>query len=122
MMFNAYRGSLPINPCWCKLPLDTCRSGDISVDSCSCKEHDAHDTARFYKDTMRKDTIELGDPHVCVPIQQDSNITDGIAAYNAVDMDKVAPIDKREEERRKWKAYLRTVRKNRAGISKALYS
>ena len=53
---------------------------------------------------MRESAMELDDPlaSVRVPAQQELKITEGVAAYNAGDMDKVARFEMREEERRKW--------------------
>ena len=69
---------------------------------------------------MREDDTEFGDllASVRALTQQELKITERIAAYNAGDMDKVACINKREEERCEWKAYHRNVRKYRASISK----
>ena len=83
------------------------------------EEHDARDTIRVYKDTMREDAMEFVNPYVCAPTQQELKIAERVAAYNAGDMDKVARIDEREEHRCKWKCYRRSVRKYHAGISKA---
>ena len=118
-MFKTYRGPLPIYLSWYELPFGTFRSGDLSVAPCSGEEHDARDTIRVYKDTMREDAMEYGDTLVCALIQQELKIGARIFAYNAGDMNKVARIDEREEERRKRKAYHRSVRKYRESISKA---
>ena len=66
--------------------------------------------------------MELGDPAIRAPIQQELKIAERFVAYSTSEMDKVTRIDENEEERRKWKAYLRNVRKYRAGLSKASYS
>ena len=63
--------------------------------------------------------MEFGDPYVRAPTQQELKIAERVAANNAGDMDKVARIDEREEKRRRWKSYHRSVRKYHAGISKA---
>ena len=86
------------------------------------EEHDARDTIRLYQNTMRKGAMEFGDPLVGAPARQELKIAERVAAYNAGNMDKVARIDKREEERRKWKTYHSNVRKYRAAVSKASFS
>ena len=70
---------------------------------------------------MREDAVEFNYPlaRVRAPAQQELKIAQCIAAYNAGDMDKFARIDEGKEERRKWRAYHRNVRKYRAGVSKA---
>ena len=83
------------------------------------EEKDARDTISLYKDTIIEDAMELGDPQVRVPLQQELKIAERVAAYNSGDLGKVARLDEREEERRKWKSYHCSVRKYRAGISKA---
>ena len=68
---------------------------------------------------MREDEMEFGDPYVRERTQQVLKIAEHVAAYNPTYMDKIARIDEREEQRRNWKAYHRSARKYRAGISKA---
>ena len=82
-------------------------------------EHDARDTTGLYKDTMREDAMELGDPDIRAPTKQGLKIAERVATYNSCDMDKVGRIDEHEEQRRKWKSYHRSFRKYHAGISKA---
>ena len=60
------------------------------------KEHDVHDTIRMYKDTIREDAIELGDPYDRAPTQQKLKIAERVVAYSACDMDKVARLDDRD--------------------------
>ena len=48
-------------------------------------------------------------------------IAEPVAAYNVCDTDKVAPIDEREEERRKWKTYHRNARKYWTGVTNELF-
>ena len=81
----------------------------------------ARNTIRLYKDTTCEDTKEFGDPFASdrAQTQQELKITDRVAAYNAGSIDKVARIDEREEERRKWNTYHPNVRKYLADISKA---
>ena len=81
------------------------------------EEHDARDTSRIYKDTMREDTMAFGDSYVRVSTQQELKIAERVAAYNVGDMDNVARIDERDKQRRKCKSYHRSVRRYRAGIS-----
>ena len=52
---------------------------------------------------MREYEKEFSDPFArcCAPPQQESKIPERVAAYNAGDMDEVARIDEREEERKK---------------------
>ena len=83
------------------------------------EEHDARDTIRLYKDTMSEDAMDFCDPDIRAPTQQELKIAGRVVAYNTGDMDKVARIDEREEQRRKWKSYHRSVCKYHAGISKA---
>ena len=77
------------------------------------------DTIRLYNETIREDAMELGDSTVRGSTQQELKIAEPVSAYNSDEMDKVARIDEREEQRHKWKAYHRSVPKYRAGISKA---
>ena len=79
---------------------------------------------RFYQDAIREDATELGDSlaNVCAPLQQELNIAERVVVYNYSDMSKIARIDERDEERRKWKAYHRTVRKYSASVSKDAFS
>ena len=119
-MFKTYRGPIPIHPRRYELPLGTCRSGDLNVYPSHSDEHDARDRIRLYKDTMREDAMEFGDPLVSVRSQtQQQLIVVRIAVYNSGDMDKVARIDQHDEKRRKWKAHHRIVCKYRANISQA---
>ena len=80
------------------------------------------DTIRLYEDNLREYAKEFGDQSICAPMQQELKIAERVDAYNAGEMDKVARIDEREEQRRKWKAYHRSVHKYHAGISQALSS
>ena len=105
MMFKVYRGFLLIHPCWYELPLGTYGGCDLSVAPSCDEEHDSRDTARLYRDTMHEDAIEFRDPRVRVPTQHELKIAEYFDAYYAGDMDNVANIDEREEERRMWKAY-----------------
>ena len=70
---------------------------------------------------MRQDVMEFGDFHARVLTQQELNISERVAPYNSGYIDKVADIDENEEEQRKRKAYYRSIRKNRAGLSKESY-
>ena len=119
MIFKTYRGPLSIHARWYDLASGTCRSGDLSVAQSRGEKHDARETIRLYKNTMRQDAMEFGDPLVCAPAQQKLKIAERVAAYNAGNIDKVARIDEREVEHRRWKKYHRNVRKYCAGISKA---
>ena len=83
---------------------------DLSVTPSRGEEQDARETIRFYKDTMHEDAMEFGYPLVRAPTQQELKIAERVAAYNAGYIDKVARIDKSEEERCKWKAYDTNVR------------
>ena len=60
-------------------------------------------TIRIYKETMRKDAMEFGDPYIHSPTQEELKISE------------------REEQARKWKASHSSVRKYRAVISKASF-
>ena len=121
-MLKIYRGLLPIYPRWYELSLGTCRSGDLSVARSRGEEHDARDTIRLHKETMREDGKKFGDPAVCAPTQQELNIEEHFAAHNSGDMDKVARIDELDKQCRKWKSYHRSVRKYHARFYKALSS
>ena len=80
MMFKTCSGPLPNNPSWCKLPSGNCYSRDLSVAPRRGEEHDAHDTIPLYRDTMREDAIEFGDPLVRAPTQKDLMIVECVAA------------------------------------------
>ena len=69
---------------------------------------------------MREEAIEFSDPLASVraPIQQELKIAERVAEYNACNMDEVARIDEREEERRKEKAYHRCICEHCADVSK----
>ena len=82
------------------------------------EEHDTRNSIRVYKDTMHKDSMEFGDNCARAQPQQELNIAERVAAYSSGDMDMVARIDEREERRRKWKSYDRSVHKNCADISR----
>ena len=120
-MFLSYSGPLPIHPRWYELPLGICKSGDLSQAPTRGEEHDARDAVRLYKDTLREDALEFGDVEAAVrlPTKHERNVAERVAAVEAGDVEKVARIDARENERCKWKAYHRSVRKARANASKA---
>ena len=80
--------------------LVTCRSSDLSAEPSHGEEHDTRDTIRLYKDTMRKYAMEYGNHIVCAPTQQWLKIAEHIYECNACDKDRLARIDKRDEERR----------------------
>ena len=69
---------------------------------------------------MREDAIEFCElfARARAPAKQQLKRADRVAAYNSDDMNRGARIDQCGEERRQWKAYLRTVRKYRASVSK----
>ena len=92
---------------------------DLGVAPSRWEEHCARDTIRLYKDTVREDATEFGDQGIFAPTKQELKIAERFAAYNSADMDKVTWIDEREEQRRKWKSYHRSIRKYHAGIPKA---
>ena len=112
-MFKTYSGLLQIYPLWYELTSGTCLCGDLDVAPSRGEEHDARDTNCLHKETMREDVIEFGDPLASVhaPTQQELKITELVTAYNDCDMDKIARIDEREEERCIWRAYHRNLRK-----------
>ena len=80
------------------------------------------DSIRMYKNTMREDAMEFGDPYVRAQTQQKLKIAEHVAVYNACDIDKAARIDDRSEHCRKCKSYHRSVRKYHASSSKAISS
>ena len=88
------------------------------------KERDAREPICLCKDVMREDAMELGDPFASArdTTQRESKIAERDTAYNAAEMSKVARIDERDEEHRKWKAYHRNVRKYSESVSKAASS
>ena len=104
MIFKAYRGLLLIHPRGYELPLGTRRSDDLSVAPSRGEEYDARDMIRIYKDTMREDATEFDDPYVRAPTQRELKIAERVGAYNAGEMDKVARIDERDEQSRRWKS------------------
>ena len=55
-------------------------------------------------------------------LNKELKIAERFAAYNATDIDKVSRIDERDEQRRIWESYHRSVRKYDAGISEASFS
>ena len=73
---------------------------------------------------MRDDAMEFGDSlsSVLASIQQEFKVVERVAAHNASDMGKIDRMYECDEERRKWKAYHRYVRKYRASISKVASS
>ena len=103
MMVKTYRGPLPIHPRRYEFLLSTCRSGDLSVVPSHGEEHDACDTICPYRDTMREDAMEFGDPFASffALAQQELKIAKRVAPYNACAMSKVTSIDEHDEERRK---------------------
>ena len=70
MMFKTYPGHLPIHPRWYELPFVTFRSSVLSVAQIHGEKHDARDTIRLYKDTMREDAMEFCNPLVRTPTKQ----------------------------------------------------
>ena len=101
MILKTYRAPLPIHQCWYELPLGTCRSGDLSMAPSHGEEHDTRYTIRLYKDNMREDTMEFGEPGARAPTQQEPKIAKRVTAYNSGDIDNIARIDEREKQRRK---------------------
>ena len=65
------------------------------------EEHDARYNIRLYKDTMREDAIEFGDPAVRAPTQPELKLAERVVSCNSGDMDKVSRIDERDKQRRK---------------------
>ena len=57
--------------------LSICRSSDVGVATRFDEEHNIHDTTRLYKDTIRKDTLRLGDHllNIRALIQKELKIT-----------------------------------------------
>ena len=72
------------------------------VPSCG-EEHDACDIIRLYKDTMPEYAMDFSDPlsSARASTLQELKIAERVPAYNGGDMDRIARIDEREEERRK---------------------
>ena len=93
---------------------------DLSVATSRGKELDARDIIRICNDTMHEDAMEFCNllASVRAPAHQEFKIAERVSAYDACNVDKVARIDEREEERRKWKAYDRNVSKFPAEVSK----
>ena len=120
-MFSEYKGPLPIHPRGYELPLGICRSGSLSQAETRGEEHDARDAVRLYRETMREGMLEFGDPSTVELklTKHELKIAERAAAVQAGDVAKVAHIDACEEDRRKWKAYHRNIRKARAKASKA---
>ena len=63
--------------------------------------------------------MEFGDSGIREPAQQELKIVERVATYNSGDINRIARIDGREGQSRRWKAYNHSVRKYYAGISKA---
>ena len=99
MIFKAYRCPLLIHLRWYKLPLSICRGGDLSILQSGGEKHDTRDIFRMYKDNMRENVMEIGDPYDHAPTQQDLKIAERVAVYSSGDMDRVVLIDEREEQR-----------------------
>ena len=106
-MFFEYNGLLSIHPRWYELPLGICRNGDVSQAPARAEEHDARDAVCLYKETMREYILEFGDPSMVERklMRHVSEIAVRAAVVQSGDVAKVARIDVREVERRKWKAY-----------------
>ena len=75
MMFKTYCGTLSILLRWYEYSLGTCHRGDLSVKPSRGEENDARDTVRLYKDTLREDVIQRGDPLFRAPAQQELKIS-----------------------------------------------
>ena len=73
---------------------------------------------------MPEDVLEFGDPvtKIHAPTQQELKIFKFIADYDTCYLNKVAHMNERDEERRKWKEYRRNYRKYRDGMFKATFS
>ena len=96
-------------------------TGDLGHKSGCGDEHDARDVARFYEETMRVEMLEFGDSSA---VEQkltrcELKLAERVAAIRTGDFVRVAPIDAHEDERRKWKAYHRSILKVRAKVSVA---
>ena len=63
--------------------------------------------------------MEFGGPlsSVPAPTQQELKISERGSVYNSGYIDEVAHTDELEEERRKWRAYHRNIRKYCASVS-----
>ena len=96
---------MTIYPSWYEFPLGTFRTEDLNVAPSRGEEHEACDTARLYKDTMSECKMEFGDPGIRAPTQQELKISERFAAYDSLDIDMVAQIDERDEQRCKLKYY-----------------
>ena len=77
------------------------------------EERDAREITRLYDYSMREGAIGLGGPRSSVrdSTLQDLNISERVAAYKTHDKNKIAYIDDRDEEHRRWKACHRNARK-----------
>ena len=119
-MFRRYCSPQPIHPRWYEFPLGICCRGDLNVAPSLGEEDNVHDIIRLYKDEMREDAMEFGDPlaSACASNQQELKIAERVVPYNSSGIDKVARIDEREEKHRKWKANHRNARMLRARVSK----
>ena len=101
MMFNTCGLTLSMHLHSYELPSSTCHRGDERVEPGHGEEHNARDNTRLYNDTMRENSTELGELIVRASTQQKLWIVECSADCNFGNMDKLARIDEREEERRK---------------------
>ena len=83
------------------------------------EEHDAREAVRFYKETMRKEMLEFGNPSTVEGklMKYDLKVAERSTAVHTGDVAMSPRIDAREEERRKWMAYHRCIRKTHAKAS-----
>ena len=59
------------------------------------EEHDARDTTRLHRTSMREDAIEFSDLNIRVSTEQKLKIVELVFAYNACETDNVSRIDTR---------------------------
>ena len=85
------------------------------------KEHEARDSVRLHKETLRAEALGPGDVDAAarVPTKHERKVAERAYAVEACDITKVVRIDALENERRKWKAYHRSAPNARANGSKA---
>ena len=110
MMLKTYYGPLPIKSRMYVLHSGAFRSGHLSVTPSREAELEVRNTIHLYKDSMRKYMIEYGDIIVFAPTYQEMQIAECVAAYSSANMNEVARIYGRQEERHKRKLYHRNYR------------
>ena len=111
LIFLSNREAPLAHPHWYKLPLDMYSNGNLGWEPTHSSENDVHDLIFLYKETIRQDKIDYGDPNINVRAQNEHklNVAEQVETYKKGNVTKIACIDKREEECCKWITYHRSV-------------